>query len=101
MKKFIIILGSLILPQIGKVCGQSLPVQQKNLQATIKSAYKGKKITEKEYLKLMEEQEIIKNTMAKAQADDVVTPDEKNKIHSKLVRARKRLAKYRTNREVY
>jgi cell division protein FtsB len=93
--------GFFFLVQITTVHGQSLSAQQKNVQATIKSAYKAKKITEKEYGKLMEEQEIIKSTIAKAQADNMMTPNEKNRIHSKLVRARKRLAKYRTNREVY
>lgn len=88
----------LILP---KVQAQNFSSQQKTLQSTITAAYKNKKITTKEYAKLLEEQEIIKTTILKAQADGVMTPDEKNKIHSKLTRARKRLAKYKTNREIY
>lgn len=86
---------------VPKVQAQNFPGQQKTLQSTINSAYKSKKITEKEYAKLIEEQEIIKATILKAQADGVLTPDEKNRIHSKLTRARKRLAKYKTNREIY
>ncbi|MBE9462768.1 hypothetical protein IEE83_12840 [Dyadobacter sp. UP-52] len=87
--------------RIETVHAQNFTSQQRTLQATIKSAYKSKKLTAKEYAKLLEEQEIIKTTILKAQADGVMTPDEKNRIHSKLTRARKRLAKYKTNREIY
>lgn len=92
---------SMLFFVISKVQAQNFSGQQKTLQATINSAYKSKKITLKEHAKLLEEQEIIKTTILKAQADGVLTPDEKNRIHSKLTRARKRLAKYKTNREIY
>ena len=80
---------------------QNFSGQQKTLQSTIIADYKHKKITAKEYAKLLDEQEIIKNTILKAKADGVMTPDEKNRIHSKLTRARKRLVKYKTNKEIY
>ncbi|MCF0055398.1 hypothetical protein LXL81_06500 [Dyadobacter sp. CY356] len=86
---------------ISKAQSQNFAGQQKTLQSTIIADYKHKKITAKEYAKLLEEQEIIKNTIFKAKADGVMTPDEKNRIHSKLTRARKRLLKYKTNREIY
>ncbi|WP_159467368.1 hypothetical protein [Dyadobacter sp. 3J3] len=86
---------------IQEIQAQNFTGQQKALISSINGAYKSKKITSKEYAKLLEEQEIIKNTILKAQADGFMAPDEKNRIHSKLTRARKRLAKYKTNREIY
>lgn len=75
--------------------------KQKKQEKVIEQAYKKKKITELEYNKLMREQEIIKQTMEKFEADDVWTSKEKNAIHSKLERAEKRLGKYKTNGEMY
>ncbi|WP_026633023.1 hypothetical protein [Dyadobacter alkalitolerans] len=80
---------------------QNFKAELKKLDSEIKAAYKNKKLTELEYSKLQREQDVILATIEKAQADDIVTPDEKNKIHSKIVRSKKRLAKYKTNREVY
>ncbi|MCF2443911.1 hypothetical protein L0657_08085 [Dyadobacter sp. CY345] len=80
---------------------QNFKSEQRKLDATVNTAYKSKKLTALEYSKLQREQEIIKGTIEKAEADGVVTPDEKNRINSKLVRSRKRLAKYKTNSEVY
>ncbi len=80
---------------------QNFRSEVRKLEATVNAAYKSKKLTALEYSKLQREQEIIKGTIEKAEADGVVTPDEKNRIHSKLIRSRKRLAKYKTNREVY
>jgi len=80
---------------------QNFKAELKKLDSDIKAAYKSKKLTELEYSKLQREQDIIKAAIEKAQADDIVTPDEKNKIHSKIVRSKKRLAKYKTNREIY
>ncbi|MCF2494424.1 MULTISPECIES: hypothetical protein [Dyadobacter] len=80
---------------------QNFKAELKKLDSEIKAAYKNKKLTELEYSKLQREQDVILAAIEKAQADDIVTPDEKNKIHSKIVRSKKRLAKYKTNREVY
>jgi len=86
---------------IANCSAQNFRSEQRKLEATVNAAYKNKKLTALEYSKLKREQEIIKLSIEKAQADGVVTSDEKNKIHSKLVRSRKRLAKYKTNREIY
>ena len=80
---------------------QNFKSKQKSQEKTIKSAYKSGKITEREYYKLLDEQELIKEAIAKFEADDIWTPHEKNTIHDKLVRAEKRLRRYRTNGEVY
>jgi tellurite resistance protein len=91
----------LLLTNITALQAQNFKSELKKLEAQIASAYKNKKVTELEYVKLKREQDIIQAAVEKAQADDIMTSDEKNKIHSKIVRARKRLAKYKTNREVY
>jgi len=80
---------------------QNFKGKQKSQERTIKSAYKSGKITEREYDKLMGEQESIKSAIAKYEADDIWTPHEKNVIHDKLVRAEKRLRRYKTNGEIY
>jgi cell division protein FtsL len=80
---------------------QNFQADLRKLEGQIKSAYKSKKLTEVEYGKLMREQDIIKLAIEKAMADDYMSPDEKNKIHSKIIRSKKRLAKYKVNREVY
>jgi ATP-dependent protease HslVU (ClpYQ) ATPase subunit len=84
-----------------KTFGQNFRSEQKKLETVVNTAYKNKKITSLEYSKLKREQELIRLAIEKSEADGVVTADEKNKIHSKLVRSRKRLAKYKTNREIY
>jgi len=80
---------------------QSLEENQKQQEKRIKAAYSGKKLTELEYSKLMEEQKIIKDAIQVAKADGVMTPKEKNAINGKLNRAEKRLIKYQRNAEVY
>ncbi|HRO41985.1 MAG TPA: hypothetical protein PL009_04090 [Flavipsychrobacter sp.] len=80
---------------------QNFKGKQKSQERTIKAAFKSGKVTEREYYKLLDEQEAIKQAIAKYQADDVWTPHEKNVIHDKLVRAEKRLRRYKTNGEVY
>lgn len=75
--------------------------QQKQIESDIKNAYKRKQITELEYSKLMKEQETIAYTIEKYKMDGILTPKEKNNINSKLLRAKKRLAKYKRNSEVY
>lgn len=80
---------------------QNFKADLRKLNGQIEAAYKSKKLTPNEYAKLKREREVIQLSIDKALADDILTPDEKNKIHSKIVRSRKRLAKYKTNREIY
>lgn len=80
---------------------QNFNAMQKGQEKIIKSAYKRKKVTELEYNKLMREQEIIKQTIYKYEADKVLDAHEKNVIQDKLDRAEKRLKRYKTNSERY
>jgi esterase/lipase len=80
---------------------QNFKSDLRKLDSQIEVAYKAKKLTSVEYGKLKKEQDIIQLAIDKANADDMMTPDEKNKIYSKIVRSKKRLAKYKVNREVY
>lgn len=73
----------------------------KSQEKTIKAALKSKKITEREYEKLMLDHQTIKNTLEKYELDGLLTSKEKNIIHDKLVRAENKLARYKTNGEVY
>lgn len=80
---------------------QNFKADLRKLNGQIEAAYKSRKLTANEYAKLKKERSMIELSIDKALADDILTPDEKNKIHSKIVRSRKRLAKYKTNREIY
>jgi hypothetical protein len=97
--KTMIVITLLIAGQ--KSYGQNFNAELRKLNGQIDAARKSGKLTEVEYGKLKREQEIIKLAIEKANADNVMTPAEKNKIHSKIVRSKKRLAKYKTNREIY
>lgn len=97
-----IIFGSLLTIFLAHAAhAQNFKAELRKLNGQIEAAYKSGKVTANEYAKLKKEKNIIQLTIDKAMADDILTPDEKNKIHSKLVRSRKRLAKYKTNREIY
>ncbi len=85
----------------GSASAQQFSRQQKELESRIEAAYKKKQITALEYKKLKDEQATIRYTIEKYAADGVTTVEEKNRINAKLVRAKKRLAKYKRNREVY
>jgi hypothetical protein len=80
---------------------KSFEKQQKELEKDIKAAYKKKQLTELEYNKLLKEQDVIAYTIEKYKMDGILTPKEKNNINSKLLRAKKRLVKYKRNNEVY
>lgn len=99
MKKTMILLFalSLALP----AGAQNFRSQQKAQEKTIRAAHKRGRITGREYEKLMREQEIIRETIAKAHADGILTPKEKSRIYDKLERAERRIRRYRTNNEVY
>lgn len=70
-------------------------------KAAIQSAYKKKKITQREYQKLMDEQHEISVTIRKYNSDGYLTGPEKNKVAAKQQRAADRLRKYQTNSERY
>ena len=101
MKKsyLLLLLAGMVLSFNGHA--QNFKAKQKTQERTIKAAYKSGKITEREYHKLMNEQEIIKETIVKYSKDNIWTPHEKNVVHDKLVRAEKRLRRYKTNEEIY
>lgn len=80
---------------------QNFPKEMKQQRAHIEAIYKKKRITDKEYNKLLEEQHIIKYTYEKYNRDGYLSPDEKNRIASKLQRAAKRLKRYQSNGERY
>jgi len=80
---------------------QNFKADLRKLNGQIETAYKSHKLTANEYAKLKRERDMIQLTIDKSLADDILTPEEKNKIHSKIVRSRKRLSKYKTNREIY
>lgn len=80
---------------------QNFPKEMKQQRANIEAAYKKKRITEKEYNKLLQEQDIIKETYDKYNSDDYLSPEEKNRIASKLQRAAKRIRRYQNNNERY
>lgn len=80
---------------------QNFKADLKKLNAEVETAYKNKKLSEIEYIKLKEEHNTIQLAIDKAEADGITTPDEKNKIYSKILRSKKRFAKYKTNTEIY
>lgn len=63
---------------------QDLKQQQKSQKEAVEQAYKQNKINEKEYYKLLREQEIIEDMISKAEADDEMDAKEKNAIYGKL-----------------
>ncbi|HEV7379018.1 MAG TPA: hypothetical protein VGN64_04445 [Dyadobacter sp.] len=101
MKYWKVIVVSMLLVFTHESYGQNFNAELRKLNGEIDAARKSGKLTELEHSKLKREQEIIKLSIEKANADNVMTPAEKNKIHSKIVRSKKRLAKYKTNREIY
>lgn len=98
MKSIITIVFVLLALSAG---AQNFNAMQQSQEKTIKAAYKRKKVTEIEYNKLMREQEIIKQTIYKYEADKQLDSHEKNVIQDKLDRAEKRLKRYKTNAERY
>lgn len=98
MKSIITIVFVLLALSAG---AQNFNAMQQSQERIIKAAYKKKKVTELEYAKLMREQEIIKQTIYKYEADKVLDAHEKNVIQDKLDRAEKRLKRYKTNAERY
>lgn len=80
---------------------QNFNKELKQQRSDIESVYRKKKITGKEYNKLIEEQKIIQNTLEKYNSDGYLSPEEKNRIASKLNRAARRLKRYQHNSERY
>lgn len=92
---------SILLLSVRFGYAQNFKSELQKLNSQIEIAHKTKKLTDLEYAKMKREQDIIQLTIDKANADKFMDPGEKNKINSKIIRSRKRLAKYKTNREVY
>ncbi len=101
MKSLKYIVGLCLILITTTANAQNFKADLKKLNNDVEAAYKNKKLTEVEYIKLKEERNIIQQAIDKAAADGVTTPDEKNKIYSKILRSKKRFAKYKTNAEVY
>lgn len=101
MKSLKYIVGLCLILITSTANAQNFKADLKKLNNDVEAAYKNKKLTEVEYIKLKEEHDIIQQAIDKAAADGVTTPDEKNKIYSKILRSKKRFAKYKTNAEVY
>lgn len=80
--------------------GHKLISQQKKQENVIKSAYRKHKITETEYRKLLNEQDVIKHAIKKYKSDGIWTSHELNVVAGKLDRAESRLKRYKTNSEV-
>ncbi len=101
MKKLRYIAGTFFIMVGSLANAQDFKADLKKLTVQTESAYKSKKVTEIEYTKLKEEHNLIQQAIDKAAADGTTTTDEKNKIYSKILRAKKRLAKYKNNAEVF
>lgn len=71
------------------------------VEANMKAAFKKRKLTQKEYDKLLNESAKVRQTIDKAMIDDVLTPKEKNSINSKISGLKSRLYKYQHNNEIY
>jgi hypothetical protein len=100
MKFLRYVVGSLLILSGTFANAQDYKADLKKLRNQAEAAYKSKKVTELEYIKIQEEHKAIQLTIDRAEADKVTTTDEKNRIYSKILRSKKRLAKYKTNREV-
>lgn len=102
MKKLALLSLSFCLLGLGaQAQAKELKKSQQKQEASIKSAKKKGRVTDREYEKLMEEQESIKSAIERAELDGVWTSKEKNDVHGKLQRASKRLRRYQNNNEVY
>jgi tellurite resistance protein len=101
MKSLKYMLGLFLILLYTTANAQNFKADLKKLNAEVETAYKNKKLSEVEYIKLKEEHNIIQLAIDKAAADGITTPDEKNKIYSKILRSKKRFAKYKTNAEIY
>ena len=89
--------GLVLLLAVNIAFAQDFKSDLEKLDAQIEVAYKSKEITELEYDKLKNEENTIQLAVEKANADNVVTQDEKNKIYSKIIRFRKQLVKLKND----
>ena len=74
-------------------------IKQEKQERIVKEAYADGLITEHEYLKLMHQQEVIKESIATSDLDNNWTALEHNTVLAKLKRAEKKLKKYERNTE--
>jgi len=102
MKKVILLIAAILCIISGAYAqAQKYRAEQKEQERTIKAAYKRHKVTEREYLKLMDEQDAIKHAIEKYDAEGVWTYHQQEVVVGKLERARDRLKRYKTNGERY
>ncbi|QLH44287.1 MAG: hypothetical protein HWD58_00810 [Bacteroidota bacterium] len=99
MKKWILAIFLMAPLMTEARSGRNYSGEQRKQEKLIQQAYRKGKVTETEYRKLMEEQDIIKRAIELAQRDGFWTPDEKKRVAGKLNRAEKRLRRYKTNWE--
>lgn len=103
MKKFISIFVALTLLFVSKnALGQSSKSYQNQLsqqKKQIQKAYKKQQLSLKEYNKLVQEQDVIKNSLEKAERDGNIDKSEQKHLNGKLDRAANRLKKYKSNNE--
>jgi len=102
MKKILLFLAAILCFTTG-IYAQAARYrsEQKEQERSIKAAYKHHKVTEREYIKLMDEQDAIKYAIDKYDAEGVWTPHQREVVVGKLERARDRLRRYKTNWERY
>ena len=74
-------------------------IKQEKQERIVKEAFADGRLTEHEYLKLMHQQEVIKESIATADLDNNWTAVEHNTVLAKLKRAEKKLKKYERNTE--
>ena len=91
--------GLILFSGINIAFAQDFKSDLEKLNSQIETAYKSKEITELEYDKLKKEENTIQLAIEKANSDNVVTQDEKNKIYSKIIRFRKQLVKLKNDTE--
>ncbi|MGC4231936.1 MAG: hypothetical protein QM594_02910 [Niabella sp.] len=99
--RILLLIIALSLSPVTILYAQNFKKQQKQQRAAIEAAYRKKRVTQREYYKLIAEQESIVYAIQKAEADGYMDSREKNSIYGKIQRAEKRLRKYKTNREIY
>lgn len=78
---------------------QSFTRRMNQQKAAISAAYKKGRITQREYGKLMDEQQGIAVMIKKYSADGYLSSAEKSRIAARQQRATQRLKRYRANRE--
>lgn len=71
------------------------------VESNMKAAFKKGRLTQREYDKLLDEAQDIRQVIDKSMIDDYLTSKEKNSINSKISGLKNKLYKYQHNREIY